>query len=502
MKRAVSLFLMIALLVAAVPVTAARAAEEEALPLAASGMVLAGDSLYVADSYHRSVWVVKDGRAELLAGQASVTDLSGQPVEGYRDGAFTQAAFSEPWAIVPYRDGLLVSDSGNHVLRYLDMTASRVYTAAGTGAAGYRDGAALSAAFDAPAGLAVGDDGTVYIADTGNNVIRAMDEDGTVTTYAGGEEGCALGTVSEARFSQPTGLCWADGVLYVADSGNHRVVAIQGGQVTLVAGAELTGDAAYEGDCLNGPAELARFSSPQGVAVDADGTVYIADTGNGAVRAVKNGYVTTLVAMDGGSTYPVSPRGLLLAGDTLYVGDVFARALFSCAAQVADMAFTDVAAEAWYYDAARFAWANGLFQGTGEGTFSPDAVTTRGMVVTILARLEDVDTAQSEPWYEVGRQWAVENGISDGTAMDQAITREQLAVMLYRYAQSQGMGFTGAWMFPLDYTDAGSVSDYAYEAMCWLTMKGVITGVDNILAPQDTATRAQVAAMLQRLAAL
>ena len=124
------------------------------------------------------------------------------------------------------------------------------------------------------------------------------------------------------------------------------------------------------------------------------------------------------------------------------------------------------------------------------------------MVVTILARLEGVDTAQSEPWYEVGRQWAVENGISDGTAMDQAITREQLAVMLYRYAQSQGMGFTGAWMFPLDYTDAGSVSDYAYEAMCWLTMKGVITGVDNILAPQDTATRAQVAAMLQRLAAL
>ena len=493
MKRAVSLFLMIALLVAAVPVTAARAAEEEALPLAASGMVLAGDSLYVADSYHRSVWVVKDGRAELLAGQASVTDLSGQPVEGYRDGAFTQAAFSEPWAIVPYRDGLLVSDSGNHVLRYLDLTTNRVYTAAGTGAAGYRDGAALSAAFDAPAGLAVGDDGTVYIADTGNNVIRAMDEDGTVTTYAGGEEGCALGTVSEARFSQPTGLCWADGVLYVADSGNHRVVAIQGGQVTLVAGAELTGDAAYEGGYLNGPAELARFASPQGVAVGADGTVYVADTGNGAVRAIREGYVTTLLSPDPSGTYPISPRSLLCHGNALYMGDVFAKVLVSLSAKVAGPVFYDVKEETWYAQAVRFTAANGLFAGIEEHVFAPDIPMTRAMIVTILARLEGVDTS-GDPWYEAGRQWAMEQGISDGTNMDASLTREQLATMLWRYAGSPAVSADMS-----GYTDTGTVSSYAQQAMAWCVEQGIIGGTTaTTLSPQAEATRAQVATILMR----
>lgn len=233
----------------------------------------------------------------------------------------------------------------------------------------------MNASIDSPTGLAVDDEDTVYIADMGNNAIRAMDQNGNVTTYVGGEEGCALGALSEARFSQPTGLCWADGVLYVADSGNHRVVAIKDGQVTLVAGAHLTGDDAYEGGFLNGPAESARFSNPQGVAIGEDGTVYIADSGNGAVRAVKDGYVTTLTAMDSGSTYPVSPQGLLPAGDTLYVGDVFSRVLFSCEARAEEMDFTDVAKGTWYYDAVRFVWANDLFQGTGEGTFSPDSTT-------------------------------------------------------------------------------------------------------------------------------
>lgn len=500
MKRLLSLFVLSALLLGAV--CPAHGAEETgaSLPLAASGMTLVGNTLYVADSYHRAVWTVENGEATLLAGRTDVTDLSGQPVEGYRDAAFDQAMFSEPWAIIPYGDGFLVSDTGNHVIRYLDMTARRVYTAVGTGEAGYRDGSNRLASFDSPTGLAMDDEGTVYIADMGNNAIRAMDQNGNVTTYAGSEEGCALGALSEARFSQPTGLCWADGVLYVADSGNHRVVAIKDGQVTLVAGTHLTGDDAYEGDFLNGPAESARFSNPQGVAIGGDGTVYIADSGNGAVRAVKDGYVTTLTAMDSGSTYPVSPRGLLPAGDTLYVGDVFSRMLFTCKSQAAEMDFTDVAKGTWYYDAVRFVWANDLFQGTSEGTFSPGSTTTRGMAVTALARLDGVDTTGSDPWYEAGRQWAIDNGISDGTAMDQVITREQLAVMLYRYAQRQGMGFTGAWAFPLDYADGEQISTYAYEAMCWMTMEGVITGVGtDTLAPRGSATRAQVAAMLQRL---
>ena len=411
-------------------------------------MAVVEDVLYVADSYHRSVWAVEDGEASLLAGRTDVTDLSGQPVADYGDGTFDKAVFSEPWAVVPYLDSLLVSDTGNHVLRYLDLEKERVYTAAGTGEAGYRDGSNSRVSFHSPTGLAVDDEGTMYIADTGNNVIRAMDEDGRVTTYAGSEEGCALGSREKAMFSQPTGLCWADGVLYVADSGNHRILAIEDDEVTLVAGAKLTGDAAVEGDFLNGPAEPARFANPQGVAVGEDGTIYVADTGNGAVRVIQDGYVTTLVSPDSGSTYPVSPRGLLLSGDTLYVGDVFARVLFACSTQAPEMPFADVAEESWYYNGVRFAWANNILQGTGEGVFSPQTVVTRATSVTALARLAEASTDQSQPWYETGRQWAVYNGISDGTNMYQAVTREQLAVMLYRYAQSLGLGFTARGSSP------------------------------------------------------
>ena len=179
MRRFISLLVLTVMLVmSALPVCGADNGNQ--LP-AASGFAVDGDTLYIADSYHRAVWKMEDGVAELLAGQTELTDLSGQPAAGYRDGSFTQAAFDSPWAVVPYEDGLLVSDSGNHVLRYLDLNRKRVYTAAGTGEAGYRDGSSR-VAFDTPTGLAVDDDGTVYIADTGNNVIRAMDSDGNVTT--------------------------------------------------------------------------------------------------------------------------------------------------------------------------------------------------------------------------------------------------------------------------------------------------------------------------------
>ena len=124
---------------------------------------------------------------------------------------------------------------------------------------------------------------------------------------------------------------------------------------------------------------------------------------------------------------------------------------------------------------------------------------TRAMIVTVLARYEGVDTSTGDNWYDAGCDWAMEAGISDGTDMDGTLTREQLATMLYRYAQSKGQGFTGAWAFQLDYPDADAVSDYAYEAMCWTTMRGIINGMgDGSFAPQGQATRAQVATMLMR----
>lgn len=127
------------------------------------------------------------------------------------------------------------------------------------------------------------------------------------------------------------------------------------------------------------------------------------------------------------------------------------------------------------------------------------AFSTYDLYARIGIRLEGVDTSTGDIWYEAGRDWAMEAGISDGTDMDGTLTREQLATMLYRYAQSKGQGFTGAWAFQLDYPDADAVSDYAYEAMCWTTMHGIINGMgDGSLAPQGQATRAQVATMLMR----
>ncbi len=148
-------------------------------------------------------------------------------------------------------------------------------------------------------------------------------------------------------------------------------------------------------------------------------------------------------------------------------------------------------------DAIEYAVANGLMKSTGTGLFSPNANTTRGMIVTILARLEGVDTSKGAMWYEAGQQWAMKLGISDGTNMDGQITREQLATMLYRYAQMKGYDVSARASLSA-FADAGSVSEWAQEAMQWAVGVGLIQGSDNQLTPTASATRAQVATILQR----
>ena len=222
--------------------------------------------------------------------------------------------------------------------------------------------------------------------------------------------------------------------------------------------------------------------------------LYIADTGNGAVRLIEDGYVTTLAENEGGGSALVSPRGLAIVSGALYVGDVFSRSVLRLDADAVGSAFDDVDADAWYAGAVRFVAANSLFDGTAAGLFSPDADMTRAMVMTVLARLDGADTSGT-PWYAAGQSWAVENGVSDGSSLESAVTREQLAAMLYRYADGWASGTA-----ELDgFEDAASISSWAAEAMAWAVGNGIIDGVsEGVLAPQDTATRAQVAAMLQR----
>lgn len=154
----------------------------------------------------------------------------------------------------------------------------------------------------------------------------------------------------------------------------------------------------------------------------------------------------------------------------------------------------DVPSTHWGADAVGFVASRTLFSGTGGQKFSPDAPMNRGMIVTVLARLEGVDTASNPVWYEAGRQWAVANGISDGAHLDQDLTREQLALMLYRYAGQPASSGTLS-----GYTDGDKVSDWAVQAMGWAVNEGLISGGGNhTLDPQGQATRAQVAAILQR----
>ena len=164
-----------------------------------------------------------------------------------------------------------------------------------------------------------------------------------------------------------------------------------------------------------------------------------------------------------------------------------------------NLPFTDVASGDWYYDGVKYACDNGLMNGTGANAFNPNADTTRSMIVTILARMEGVNTSGGATWYARGREWAMENGISDGTNMEGKITREQLAAMLYRYAKMKGYDVSASASLS-GYTDASSVSGWAKEAMQWAVGSGLIQGSNNALTPQANASRAQIATILMRFA--
>ena len=163
--------------------------------------------------------------------------------------------------------------------------------------------------------------------------------------------------------------------------------------------------------------------------------------------------------------------------------------------------FTDVAGNAWYASAVNYAVDKGLMNGTGEGKFSPEAATTRGMIVTILARLDGKNTSGT-PWYQAGQRWAMEYEISDGTNMTGAITREQLVAMLFRYAVKNGLEAVTLSENLTQFTDASDISAWAVSAMQWAVGQGLIQGSNGQLRPQANASRAEVATILMRFCEL
>ena len=178
----------------------------------------------------------------------------------------------------------------------------------------------------------------------------------------------------------------------------------------------------------------------------------------------------------------------------------------------ADGRFTDVKAGDWFYDSVNYCAENGLMSGTGTDTFGPNTVTSREMIATVLwhvagsPKVEYNMTYKDVPagsGYADAIRWASKEGIVSGYSaetfgMGAPITREELAVMLYHYAQKQGKGFAENWMFKLEAGDAAQVSEWADEAMHWCVMNKVISGnASGMLSPQGQATRAETAAVLQ-----
>lgn len=209
------------------------------------------------------------------------------------------------------------------------------------------------------------------------------------------------------------------------------------------------------------------------------------------VTNANNGTVAVLVKADGTEeiikTTALTSDGVAVtvnSGDTVKIIDN-------------TKTFSDTATH-WGSDAVTFVAARELFSGTSETRFSPDDNMTRGMLMTVLARYENVDTNGGSVWYEKGVAWAVAQGLSDGTNPTGQISREQLATIIYRYAQSKGIDTTAGGSLER-FPDAGSVSDWAREAMSWAVGNGIISGVGGVtLDPSGNATRAQVATILMR----
>jgi sugar lactone lactonase YvrE len=267
--------------------TAARFKYPSGVAVDASG------NIYVADTYNH--------RIRKITPTGVVTTLAGSGIPGSADGSGTSANFFYPQGVAVDGSGnVYVADTNSHLIRKITPTGV-VTTLAGTEGTngGFVDGLGTSAQFTNPHSLAVDASGNIYVADTGNNCIRKITPTGVVTTLAGsGIAGFADGIGTSAQFKTPCGVAVdGSGNVYVADTNNHRIRKITPiGVVTTLAG---TG--APNGGYVDGPGTSAQFYSPHGLAVDATGNIYVADTYNNRIRKITTaGVVTTFAGSSGG----------------------------------------------------------------------------------------------------------------------------------------------------------------------------------------------------------
>lgn len=247
-----------------------------------------------------------------------------------------------------------------------------------------------------------------------------------------------------------------------------------------------------------------------GGSISPSGSIYVA-CGSGKTYAItaSNGYEIKDVLVDGISVGSVTTYTFSDVSKSHTI-----KAAFQKKSAEWQNPYSDILKDAWYYSAVRFVSENGLMNGTTSDTFSPNGGMTRGMFVTVLYRLSG-DTGSyksgfadvpSGKWYENAVAWAAKNRIAGGVgnnrfAPDNGMTRQQLAELLYNYAKYKGYDVSiGEDTNILSYEDALTISDYAYPALQWACGAGIMDGSNGYLNPNAPATRAQVAAILERFA--
>ena len=309
---------------------------------------------------------------------------------------------------------------------------------------------------------------------TSSNPSVATVENGVVTAVACGT---AVITATAADGSGASASCTVTVSSYLPPANpNYRITveATQGGTVTADPTAAKAGTTVtltpvpHRGYQVGSVAVTDRFGEPVAVTEQADGTYTF---------TMPNGQVTVTV------TFAEAP-----------------------------LPFPDVAEGDWFYDAVRYAYENGLMDGVGDNLFAPNSETTRAQLVTILYRLEGepevsgtsgFTDVEAGTWYTDAVAWAAANGIVNGVsetefAPGKDITREQLATILFRYAEAKGYDVSARADLSA-YPDADQIQSYATESVAWAVAEGLIQGFeDNTLRPAGNATRAQIATILMR----
>jgi sugar lactone lactonase YvrE len=282
-------------------------------------VVLSTGEVLIADTaHHRIVAVTTAGALRVLAG-------SGSPGSG--DGSGTAAQFKSPSGLAIDQAGgvVYVADTGNHLIRRVTLDGN-VTTLAGSGRPDDADGSSTQAGFKQPMGIAVDRAGNIYVADTGSNRIRAITPAGVVRTLAGAtHEGSGDGPALQALFKQPQGIAVGpSGAVWIADTKNNVIRKLENGAVSTIG----TG----HGGFVDGNGSVAEFKEPSGVSVGESGEVYVADTKNNALRRIvesQRAFVVSTIAgaskaglVDGDLSVARfdTPIGVLFAG-ALYVAD-------------------------------------------------------------------------------------------------------------------------------------------------------------------------------------